>query len=236
MRSNSSSSSTQSSLFAPALLLVCGPSGVGKGTLCQLLLSDAKLGHRFAFSVSHTSRFARPGEVDGQHYHFVSDAAFAEMARRGEFLEHTRAPHGVCYGTSAAELQRLAAQGKVALLDVDLEGVRSIRTAASAANAANADSAASAAQQAMDVRCVGVLPPGLGLGLAALEERLRARGTESEEQVVKRLARAEAEVRAIRDEEDPIMDARIVNGDSWEEGFPALKRMILEFWPNLAAR
>ena len=123
-------------------VVICGPSGVGKGTLIARL--QAEFPDEFGFSVSHTTRAPRPGEADGVHYHFCSkeamEAAIGRGARftrappptqrhpltahthhrAGEFIEHARV-HANIYGTSAAAVRAVAAAGKCCLLDIDVQ-------------------------------------------------------------------------------------------------------------------
>ncbi|MDI7268221.1 MAG: guanylate kinase, partial [Myxococcota bacterium] len=104
----------------PLLVIVCSPSGTGKTTLCRRLLDRFP---EFRFSVSHTTRKRRATEVDGRDYHFVDDATFDGMAADGAFLEWAHV-HGNRYGTSRAEIEAAAAEGKSVLFDVDHQGAR----------------------------------------------------------------------------------------------------------------
>ena len=124
-------------------LVVCGPSGVGKGTIINRFMDatgDRRDAPQFGFSVSHTTRKPRPGEVDGKHYHFVTREQMEAKIRSGEFLEHAEV-HGNLYGTSVQSLldvsrvsdvgmSRLGGtpgSGRQCLLDIDVEGVRSVK-------------------------------------------------------------------------------------------------------------
>jgi hypothetical protein len=91
-------------LYEPSPCVVAGPSGVGKGTIIERLL--AKYPQYFGFSVSHTTRGPRPGEVDGQHYNFVTVEAFEEAVGNGEFIEHAKV-HTNYYGTSFAAVEKV---------------------------------------------------------------------------------------------------------------------------------
>ena len=91
-------------LYEPSPCVVAGPSGVGKGTIIERLL--AKYPQYFGFSVSHTTRGPRPGEVDGQHYNFVTVEAFEEAVGKGEFIEHAKV-HTNYYGTSFAAVDKV---------------------------------------------------------------------------------------------------------------------------------
>ena len=113
----------QPKAFRP--VVVCGPSGVGKGTLLDMLLQchDAD----FGFCVSHTSRNPRPGEVDSVAYHFASVDEMERMIAAGEFIEYARV-HGNIYGTSKAAVRAVQASGKTCVLDIDIQGHVASRT------------------------------------------------------------------------------------------------------------
>ena len=171
---------------APLALVVCGPSGVGKGTLVGRVM-EAHPG-KFGFSVSHTTRDPRPGEENGVHYHFVSkDAALAEVAA-GKFIEHAEV-HGNIYGTSQAAVQSVLGEGKCCILDIDVQGARSVR------------------KSGLPALFVFVAPPSF----AELEGRLRGRGTETEDKIAKRLANARGEMDAAR--EPGLFDYILTNDD-----------------------
>eukprot|EP00756_Hemistasia_phaeocysticola_P026974 Hpha_TRINITY_DN16093_c1_g1::TRINITY_DN16093_c1_g1_i1::g.116981::m.116981/K00942/E2.7.4.8, gmk; guanylate kinase len=153
----------------PRAVVICGPSGVGKGTLLKKLLAEHP--EIFAFSVSHTTRKPRPGEADGTDYHFASKEDVQAGVDRGEFLEHAHV-HGNIYGTSKRAVQDVLKQGKVCLLDIDIQGAQSV------------------ALSGIPFVGIFVKPPSW----EALEARLRGRGTETEEKVQKRLKTARAEV------------------------------------------
>ena len=103
------------------LFIVSSPSGGGKTTLIRRLLERPPGGEPLRFSVSHTTRPRREGEVDGREYHFVSAAQFETMARRSEFLEHNEV-HGNFYGTSKSEVLPRLAAGEDVVLDIDVQG------------------------------------------------------------------------------------------------------------------
>ncbi|MCA9514213.1 MAG: guanylate kinase [Myxococcales bacterium] len=153
----------------PGLLIVMtGPSGVGKSTVLRGLLgSDARL----ALSVSHTTRPPRPGEREGVDYYYVDDDTFGAMVAAEAFAEWAPV-HARRYGTSKAEIARLRAAGRDIVLDIDVQGAEQLRSVYP------------------DAVSIFILPPSI----TALEARLRGRKTEDEAQLAIRLARSEAEI------------------------------------------
>jgi guanylate kinase len=105
-------------------IVIAGPSGVGKGTMIKRLRSDYP--SLFGFSVSHTTRAPRAGEVDGKDYHFVDTAAMEAMIARGEFLESCKV-HSNIYGTSKASLEAVRSEGKVCIIEMDVQGTQKLR-------------------------------------------------------------------------------------------------------------
>ncbi|KAG2452367.1 hypothetical protein HYH02_002613 [Chlamydomonas schloesseri] len=170
------------------MLVVCGPSGVGKGTLISKLMEQH--GDKFGFSVSHTTRGPRPGEEDGVHYHFTDMPSMSRDVEAGMFLEHA-AVHGNMYGTSLAAVAEVGRGGRVAVLDIDVQGAAKIKASRAAAKAVY----------------VFVDPPSM----EELEARLRGRGTETEDKVQLRLKNSSAEID--RSHEPGFFDARVVNDD-----------------------
>ncbi len=152
------------------LFIVSSPSGGGKTTLIRRLMSNPP-GEPLRFSVSHTTRPKRGGEVDGREYHFVTAAEFERMARHGEFLEHNEV-HGNFYGTAKSEVLPWLARGEDVVLDIDVQGARDIRAAYPEAIS------------------IFIVPSSA----AELERRLKARGLDSEDAVRKRLINAAKEI------------------------------------------
>uniref|UniRef100_A0A1I8HXU1 Guanylate kinase-like domain-containing protein n=1 Tax=Macrostomum lignano TaxID=282301 RepID=A0A1I8HXU1_9PLAT len=105
-------------------VVLCGPSGSGKSTLIKALMQ--KYDGLFAFSVSHTTRQPRPGEVDGKDYFFTDRATMESMIARGDFIESAQFS-GNFYGTSKAAVSAVAEAGKICLLDVDTQGVKALK-------------------------------------------------------------------------------------------------------------
>jgi len=183
----------------PPPLVLCGPSGSGKSSLMKKLTSEFK--EYFGFSVSHTTRAPRPGEVNGADYHFVSRETMEQLVKEGAFLEHAIFS-GNMYGTSKAAVDTVASSGKICILDIDVQGVKLIK------------------QSELEPNYVFIKPPNR----EALEERLRARRTESAESLAKRLAAAEAEM--VYGETPGNFDLVIVN-DDLERAYSDLRKYML---------
>jgi len=150
------------------LYVISAPSGAGKTSLVKALLAARP---QLVVSVSHTTRAPRPHEVDGRDYHFVSAAEFTRLAAAGAFLEHARVFDNQ-YGTGREQVAAQRAAGRDVLLEIDWQGARQIR-------------------QAMpDCKSIFILPPSR----AALAERLRSRGTDSEQVIARRLSDAAADM------------------------------------------
>ncbi|RWW43947.1 hypothetical protein BHE74_00050340 [Ensete ventricosum] len=154
---------------APKPIVISGPSGVGKGTLINKLMKEFP--SKYGFSVSHTTRAPREKELDGVHYHFTERSLMEKDIRDGKFLEFASV-HGNLYGTSIEAVEAVTDSGKRCILDIDVQGARSVRASS------------------LDAIFIFICPPSF----EELEERLRARGTETEEQVQKRLRNARAEL------------------------------------------
>jgi guanylate kinase len=159
------------SMSGPNALVICGPSGVGKGTLIDMLKQEFP--NAFGFSVSHTTREPRPGEKNGVHYHFVTVMQMEADIKAGKFIEYAKV-HDNFYGTSRAAVESVKKTGKICILDIDVQGCRLCR------------------QANVPGIYVFVSPPSFEV----LEQRLRGRGTETEDKIVKRLANAKGEMDA----------------------------------------
>ena len=164
------------------LLVLSSPSGGGKSTIARSLVQGRD---DVAFSVSATTRSMRAGEEDGKDYHFLSDEEFDRRVEAGEFLEWANYG-GRRYGTLVREVRRIFEEGSNAVLDIEVEGARQVR------------------REFPDAVTVFLLPPS-GAELAA---RLRGRDTESDDQVARRLTRAQQELRAASE-----YDYVVVNDD-----------------------
>ncbi|TYH47130.1 hypothetical protein ES332_D11G390400v1 [Gossypium tomentosum] len=150
-------------------VVISGPSGVGKGTLINMLMKEFPT--MFGFSVSHTTRTPRIMEKNGVHYHFTERSIMEKDIKDGKFLEFASV-HGNLYGTSIEAVEAVADLGKRCILDIDVQGAKSVRASS------------------LDAIFIFISPPSM----AKLEERLHLRGTETEEQIQKRLRNAKAEI------------------------------------------
>ena len=154
-------------------VVVAAPSGAGKTTVCRRLLD---LEDNVVFSISHTTRTMRPGERDGEDYHFVDIDEFQRMIDADEFLEWAEYG-GNHYGTSWAAIDGPLAEGRDVLLEIEVQGARQVRG------------------RLQTARLVFLLPPSM----KALEDRLHGRGTDSAEQIVARLKIARKELAAVEE-------------------------------------
>lgn len=155
---------------AGKLIVLTGPSGVGKGTLVRELLQSHP---ELYLSISVTTRSPRPGEINAKQYYFVSREQFDMMIAQEELLEWAQFA-GNCYGTPRKQVEEKIQQGKWVLLEIELDGARQIRTSF---------------PEAMRIF---ILPPSM----QELEQRLRCRAQDSEEAIARRLRRAEEEINA----------------------------------------
>lgn len=165
-------------------ILFSAPSGCGKTTIIGELMQYFDC---FDFSISATSRKPRGEERDGVDYHFLSHDEFMRRVEAGEFLEWEEVYQGTCYGTLKSEVKRIWDSGRVIVFDVDVNGGRNIKR-----------------YFGNDALSIFVMPPSIEV----LEQRLRSRGTDSEEAIVKRLARSAEELK-----QAPLFDRTIVNDD-----------------------
>jgi len=150
------------------LFIISAPSGSGKTTLCKQITANVPgLWH----SISYTTRKPRPGEVDGQDYYFLDEPTFRQMIDRNEFVEWAHV-YGNLYGTPRKMLTEKMEQGIDVLLEIDVQGARSVK------------------KKFEDGVYIFILPPSF----ASLKQRLHTRNTDDEKEILKRLHNARAEI------------------------------------------
>jgi guanylate kinase len=151
-------------------IILTAPSGAGKTSITQFLLANYP---QLAFSVSSTTRAPRGAEQDGVDYHFISPAAFESHIKQNDFLEYEMVYEGLYYGTLKSELDRIWAESKMPVLDIDVKGAMAIQK--------------ELGDQALSIF---ILPPSIEV----LKERLTKRNTDSEEKMQMRLDKAAYEI------------------------------------------
>ncbi|MBR5205638.1 MAG: guanylate kinase [Alistipes sp.] len=166
------------------LVIFSAPSGSGKTTIVRELL---KRFPRFEFSISATSRSPRGVEQNGVDYYFLSNEEFRERVERNEFVEWEEVYQGTCYGTLRSEMERIWSNGNIIIFDVDVMGGINLKRIFG-------DDACS----------IFIMPPSV----EELERRLRGRGTDSEEVILKRIGKAEFELSKASE-----FDYTVVNDD-----------------------
>jgi len=188
---------TRSDFLRP--LVLSGPSGVGKSTLLQRLFADFP--DKFGFSVSHTTRSPRPGELHGKHYYFVTPQKFKDLLQENAFIEHAEFS-GNFYGTSFETVRQVQQMGRRCILDIEAQGVRQIKSTN------------------LHPIYLFISPPSM----TALRTRLQQRGTESELMVQKRLATALKEIQYAK--EPSAHDVVIIN-DNLDRAYELFKKVAL---------
>ncbi len=167
-RDGAAAHSLHAGVYPGNLFMVVAPSGVGKSTLVNALLSKDP---EIRLSISYTTRKPRPGEQDGQHYHFTTVEDFRERHARHEFLESAEV-HGNYYGTSRVWIEEQMKIGHDVLLEIDWQGAQQVK------------------KQFRNAVGIFILPPSL----AALEERLKKRGQDEPNVITRRLLAAGSEI------------------------------------------
>ncbi len=195
-------SAIPSRIVRPLLLVVSAPSGAGKTTLCDRLLAESP---GMVYSISCTTRAPRGNEVNGQDYHFLSEAEFERRVKAGEFLEYATV-HGRQYGTLRQAVVEALAAGRDVLMDIDVQGAAQIRRAAMGAEGP-------LKRAYVDVF---VAPPSI----EALRERLSKRSEDTPAVIEQRLQNARSELECWRD-----YDYLIVN-DQLDEAYRQLRAIV----------
>lgn len=180
-------------------IIISAPSGAGKSTVVAALLKQLP---QLAFSVSACSRSPRKNERDGVHYYFLDQDSFKHRIDEGEFFEWEEVYPGMYYGTLQSELERIWAEGKVVVFDVDVFGALQIKS-----------------KLGTEALSIFIQPPNLD----SLEERLRNRQTDNEQKIQLRLAKAAQEM-----EQASKFDKIVIN-DDLNEAIERVKSLILDF-------
>ena len=165
------------------LFVVTGPSGAGKGTVLSKVFESTD--HLY-FSVSATTRAPREGEVDGVHYHFITREAFESLIEHDRLLEYAEYVNNY-YGTPLAPVEEHLAQGNDVVLEIEIQGARKVKA------------------RRPDAALVFIAPPSF----EELENRLRGRGTESEETILRRMETARRECAGMEDFEYIVLNDRV---------------------------
>ncbi len=160
---------TKAKQEGPKPIVFAGPSGVGKGTIVNILMK--RYPSLFGFSVSHATRAPRPGEENGVHYNFVSVQEMERAIANNEFIEYAQV-HTNYYGSSFEAVEKVRSLGKICILDIDIQGVQNVK------------------KSSLDCEYIFIAPPSI----EELEARLRGRGTETEEKIQVRMNNARGEL------------------------------------------
>ena len=153
------------------VIILSAPSGSGKSTIIKNLMKENPL--NLKFSISATSRKPREGETHGKDYYFLTEEEFEQNIKDGNFVEWEEVYAGVRYGTLESEIERILQTGNNVIMDIDVKGALNVKK-----------------RYGKKALLLFIMPPSLD----ALAERLRARGTDSEENIIKRLDKAEYEI------------------------------------------
>lgn len=199
----SANSTSSSGLLTP--LVICGPSGAGKGTIIAKIME--KYPDHFGFSVSNTSRGPRPGEEHGVHYYFSTIEEIDQGIANGEYIEYANV-HTNKYGTTFKAVESVQGKGKVCILDIDIQGCRSVK------------------KSAMKCNYLFINPPSI----EELEKRLKGRGTETEDKVKVRLQNAIGEIEYGHAEGN--FDAIVIN-DTVDNAVRNITKHMAAWYPSL---
>lgn len=182
------------------IIIISAPSGTGKSTIISQIVhrDDLNLG----YSISATSRAPRGEEQHGREYYFISNEEFKTRAAHGEFVEWEEVYPGCCYGTLASEVERITGSGRNLILDIDVKGGVNVKE-----------------RYGNEAIAIFILPPSK----EELERRLRGRGTDDNDTIARRLAKADFELSYA-----PQYDVRVVN-DDLERAAAETASLILDF-------
>jgi len=154
-------------MYEGQLIVVSGPSGAGKGTICRMLIDQIEA----SLSISMTTRAPRAGEINGENYYFITNKKFDSIAESGGFLEYAEV-YGNYYGTPKQKVQEMLKEGKDVILEIDIQGALQIK------------------EQYSEGTFIFILPPSMG----ELRKRLTRRGSETEDVINQRIKEALTEV------------------------------------------
>lgn len=149
------------------IIVISGPAGSGKSTVTKYIRENPE----YVFSISRTTRYTRPGEVDGKDYYFISHEEFLKKLKEDDFLEHAEYC-GEMYGTPKSLVYEQIEKGKNVILEIEVDGAMQVK------------------EQCPEAVLIMLLPPSFEVQ----EARLRGRGTEPEEKILKRLAKSHSEI------------------------------------------
>ncbi|KAL3469991.1 guanylate kinase [Aspergillus californicus] len=181
-------------------VVVSGPSGTGKSTLLKRLFNE--IPDTFGFSISHTTRSPRAGEQHAREYYFTTKEDFLDLVSKNGFIEHAQFS-GNHYGTSVQAVKNVAANEKICILDIEMEGVKQVK------------------KTDLNARFLFLAPPSI----EELERRLRGRGTETEGSLQARLTQARNELEY---SSQPGAHDKIIVNDNLETAYKELKDYIVD--------
>jgi guanylate kinase len=182
------------------IIILTAPSGAGKTTIKTSMLDE--MSNLLSFSVSDTTRKIRPHEIEGSDYFFISEDEFKSRIEKHEFIEWEMVYPGLYYGTSVKEIERIWNEGKTPLLDIDIQGAINVKK-----------------KYGHDVLSIFIEPPSMEV----LYDRLKKRATESPENIIIRINKAESEMQYKNS-----FDKKILN-DNLIEAIKQVKNIIQEF-------
>ncbi|TPX36574.1 guanylate kinase [Synchytrium microbalum] len=196
-------------VFRP--IVIVGPSGTGKSTILKLLF--AEFPDKFGFSVSHTTRKPRPGETHGKEYYFTTKEEMEADAAKGKFIETATFATNM-YGTSFEAVENVFKSGRIAILDIDVQGVMTLQ------------SLAASGKTTLQPIYLFLSPPSI----PELEKRLRSRGTETEESLSKRIEAATREMEWGKKSAAENGPDRVIINDDLNAAYADLKKAISDFF------